>query len=127
MFELKVGEEVVKLKWGTYAMKRFSVLDGHEEGPDHFFDVLQGFSPDAEPLPSARLLAIMEKLLIAGHDYATGNQVDDKIVDGWIDECGGVLKINNGPLVEYVNYIVKSTLTSVTPLPGDDTEKKNPT
>lgn len=130
MFELKIGEEKIILKWGTYAMKIFGILDGMPD-VDHFFAVISEFGPDEKNVPrvveKSRMFTILEKMLIAGHENATGVRVDERTVCGWIDACGGILKVNEGQMVEYINYIVANTLNGVTKLPNDQSllEKKN--
>jgi len=126
MFELKIGEEIVNLKWGTYAMKVFGELDG-KPTVDHFFDVIAEFDPEKPVMEKNRMFGILEKMLIAGHQNATGTRVDERAADGWIDACGGILKLNEGQMIDYINYIISVTLTGVTPLPGDEQsiEKKS--
>ena len=120
MFELKIGEDIVRLKWGTYAMKLFCTRMG--TGIDGFFEVLQEIA-DGKATQD-KMLQILESFLHAGYEYANKSKATDEQVCEWIDHCGGIVQINKGQMVDYINYVISLTLTGVTPLPGDSDDKK---
>lgn len=120
MFELKIGDQVVNLKWGTYAMKLFCERMG--TGVDGFFEIIQEI---AEAKASQqKMFNILEAFLHAGYEYANKAKATDIQVCEWIDACGGVIKINESQMVDYINYIFSLTLTGISPLPGDTDIKK---
>lgn len=120
MFELKVGETTVNLKWGTYAMKLFCQRMG--TGIDGFFELLQEIADGKSN--QQKMLSMLESFIHAGYEYANGQKATDIEVCEWIDYCGGVVKINEGQMVDYINYVISLTLTGITPLPGDTDVKK---
>ena len=120
MFELKIGEEVVNLKWGTYAMMLFTDKRGKEI--EHFFEVLQEIS---EKLATPqKMFLVVRDMICAGYECANGKPLTDKQACDYIDECGGILSINQGQLIDYINYVIKLTFVRVTPLPGDTIDGK---
>ena len=120
MFELKIGEDIVRLKWGTYAMKLFCTRMG--TGIDGFFEVLQEIA-DGKATQD-KMLQILESFLHAGYEYANKSKATEEHVCEWIDSCGGIVHINKGHMVDYINYVISLTLSGVTPLPGDTDDKK---
>jgi hypothetical protein len=121
MFELKVGDQIVNLKWGTYAMKLLCARMGI--GIDDFFKLLADL---AENVTNQKAFTMLENFLHAGYEAANKAKVSDEEVCDWIDKLGGVANVNNSQFVDYINYVIGLTLTGVTPLPGDSelTEKK---
>lgn len=123
MFELKTGDQIVKLKWGTYAMRLFTDMRGKEI--DHFFEVLQEiYEKLATP---QKMFLIIQDLLMAGYEYANDAKINEKQACEWIDECGGILRVNEGQLIDYINYVISKTFNNVSSLPNDQPalEKKN--
>ena len=122
MFELKVGEKVINLKWGTYAMKLLCERTGNTL--DGFFALLGKMADNPSQQDAFDML---QAFIHAGYEYANKAKVTDEEVCEWIDEMGGIINVNNGQMVDYINYVVKSTMNGVTPLPGDtpsDDKKK---
>ena len=122
MFELKVGDKVVNLKWGTYAMKL--LCDRTGTTLDGFFALL-GKMADSPTQQEA--FNMLQWFLHAGYEYANGVKATDQEVCEWIDDLGGIVAVNQGQMVDYINYVVSSTMNGVTPLPGDrltDSKKK---
>ena len=120
MFELKAGDKVVKLKWGTYAMKLF--CERLQMDINCFFDLLGEFANGSSK--RAEIFKIVEGFIHAGFEYANGAKMSDMEVCELIDECGGMLKLEKGQIIDYVNYVIENTIHGVTPLPGDKDEKK---
>ena len=120
MFELKIDDQIVNLKWGTYAMKLFCTRMG--TGIDGFFELLQDI--EEGKATQDKMLSVLESFLHAGYEYANKSKATEEQVCEWIDYCGGIVKINQGQLVDYVNYVISLTLTGITPLSGDTDDKK---
>lgn len=115
-FKLKEG---VELRWGTYAMRLFCNKQGITI--DGFFELISELSEGASV---DKMFQVMENMISAGFEAATGKTVAASTVCDWIDECGGIMKIGEGPIRDYVNYIVSTTINGVTPLGGDGVEEK---
>ena len=126
MFELKLKSGIVPLKWGTWAMRRACELAGTKETPlplEDFFGSLLGSAYDF------RKIAIF---LQAAAECAVRGPVEYTEFDfgDWVDECGGILA-KDGPMIDFFQYVVNTTVNTVTPLPGEQNveqtidEKKN--
>lgn len=123
IFELELNDgQKVPLKWGTYAMKLLCVR--MDITLDAFFDLLQEIADGNTT--EHRMLELLENFLHVGYEFSNGTKATDIQVCEWIDGCGGVAKINSGPLVAYINYVFSVTLTGVTPLneEADNGDKK---
>ncbi len=122
MFELKIGEEIIKLKWGTYAMKIWCDLTGKEI--DDFFKVLS----EVDESPTQQMaFDITRNLLRSAYQCANKKEVSDETVCDWLDSLGGIVNVNTTQLVDFINYVIKLTMNGITPLPNDlpGIEKKN--
>ena len=121
MFELKLQNKTIPLKWGTWAMRRACELAGEDGKPlplQDFFDSLLGSSYDFRKiaifLQAAAESANRGPVEYTEHDYGD-----------WLDECGGILA-QEGQIIDFFNYVIKATTNNVTPLPGDaNVEKKS--
>lgn len=82
MFELKAGSKIVKLKWGTYAMKLF--CDRLQMDINGFFDLLTEFANGSAK--RAEIFKIVEGFIHAGFEYANGAKMSDIEVCELIDE-----------------------------------------
>ena len=98
-------------------MRRFT--DKNKITIDQYFDVLTRAAYD---------LNTLVQLVHIGYESAcTSNKeevifTEDDVCD-WIDEVGGVFR-QDGPLVDYIKYIVDNTLLQVNKAPVDKAEKK---
>ena len=120
MYNLVLKNNTIHLKWGTWAMRRFT--EKHNVTIDGYFDVLTKASYD---------LSTLIQLVHIGYESACVSNkeeikfTEDDVCD-WIDEIGGVFQ-QEGPLVDYIKYIVNNTLVQVngskTPQPAK-TKKK---
>ena len=119
MFELKIGDEIKNLKWGTYAMKLWCDLTG--KTVDVFFVALNEMASSVSQQAAFQMTI---EIIQAGYECANKEKVSEETVCDWIDQLGGIANVNNTSLVGYINYVVKLTLTGVTPLPGDTSEDK---
>jgi len=121
MFDLKINDTTIKLKWGTWAMKRLT--DKRGITIDAFFKLLQDIT-SGETIQD-NIFNLLVDFLYCGYEYANGKPPADFEPCEWIDACGGIMKINEGQLIEYVNYVIQRTVNGVTPLPGEKgTEEK---
>lgn len=120
MFQLIIDEQPINLKWGTRAMKLLCDRMGIDM--DGFFGLLDTINKGEAT--SDQMFIVVENFLMAGYQYANGTPTDENIVCEWIDKCGGVFKINQGQLIQYINYVIHLTFNGVTPLNGELGEKK---
>lgn len=102
MFELKLNNKSVQLKWGTWAMREFCTLKG--VGLEQYFEILGKSQTD---------LDVIIKLVHAGYKSACiTNKIEEEFTESdvcdWIDEIGSIFN-NEGQLLEYIKYIVSTT------------------
>ena len=119
MFELKLNNKTVQLKWGTWAMREFCVAKGITI--EKYFDVLGRSQFDLDNII---------KLVFIGYKSAciTNKEeityTEDEICD-WIDELGSIFA-TEGQLVDYIKYIVDLTVVSIQGNKPSKEEKKKP-
>ena len=106
MFELKLNNKTIHLKWGTWAMREFCVAK--DITIDKYFELLGKTQLD---------LDIIVKMIFAGYkSYCVSNKqaveyTEDDVCD-WVDELGGLFNAQ-GQFIEYVKYVVSQTVTTV--------------
>lgn len=114
MFEFKLKDKTVPLKWGTWSMKRFCEIKGITIG--QYFDLIGSGN-----------IALEDVVIIlqAAAEMATKGTVKftEFEVCEWIDEDGGIVN-PNGQVKQFFQWIADSQLVNLTPI-GDD-EKKSP-
>lgn len=66
-------------------------------------------------------IPVLVTMLQSASEAATGVVPEFKEVCEWIDDCGGMLA-KEGPLVDFVNYVVKNTVVNVS---QEEEEKKS--
>ena len=118
MFILKLNEQSINLKWGTWAMFRACKLAGNLT-IDQFFTSLMGGVLEFDKVCI---------FLRAGVEAANNGvcEYTDMQFGEWVDECGGMFKADN-QISDYFNYIVATTTNQITPLPGESKgAKKKP-
>jgi hypothetical protein len=117
MFKLKTNNNTINLKWGTWAMKEFTKVNNISI--EQYFNVLA----------SAHInLDIIVQLVYIGYKSAcvsAKQEIEFTEVDAcdWIDEVGSIFQAE-GQIVEYMKYVVESTIHSVQGSPKE--EKKKP-
>lgn len=124
MFDLIINDTTIKLKWGTWPMKRLTDIRGITI--DEFFKALQNLTSGESVQDN--ILKLLVDFLYCGYEYANGKPPAEFEPYEWIDACGGITKINEGQLVDYVNYVIQCTVNGATPLPGEknaELEKKS--
>tara|TARA_R110000822_G_scaffold37952_1_gene105839 strand:+ start:226 stop:603 length:378 start_codon:yes stop_codon:yes gene_type:complete len=117
MFELKLNNKTIQLKWGTWAMREFCIAKGITV--DKYFDVLANTQFDIDNII---------KLVYIGYKSACVSNKQDieyKEEDAcdWIDELGSILA-TEGQLIDYIKYIVDRTIISVQSNGAKKDEKK---
>ena len=118
MFELKLNNKTIQLKWGTWAMREFCVAKGISI--DKYFEVLGASQLD---------LDMIIKLVYIGYKSAcvTNKQeieyTEDEVCD-WIDEIGSIFN-TEGQILLYIKYIVENTITAVQGTPKEEKKKPN--
>ena len=114
MFEFKLKDKTIPLKWGTWSMKRFCEIKGITIG--QYFDIIGGGNISLEDV-----IVILQ----AAAEMATKGTVKftEFEVCEWVDEDGGIIN-QDGQIKAFFQWIVDSHTVNVTPI-GDD-EKKSP-
>ena len=118
MFELKLNNKTIQLKWGTWAMREFCVAKGISI--DKYFEVLGASQLD---------LDMIIKLVYIGYKSACVSNkqeieyTEDEVCD-WIDEIGSIFN-TEGQILLYIKYIVENTITAVQGTPKEEKKKPN--
>jgi hypothetical protein len=113
MFEFKLKDKTVPLKWGTWSMKRFCEIKGITIG--QYFDIIGGGNISLEDV-----IVILQ----AAAEMATKGTVKftEFEVCEWIDEDGGIVN-PNGQIKAFFQWIIDShTVNTSEP----QEEKKSP-
>jgi len=118
MFELKLNNNKINLKWGTWSMREFCVEKGVTI--DKYFEILSNAHYD---------LDVIIKLVYIGYKSACVSNKEEIIFTendacDWIDELGSIF-VSEGPLVDYIKYVVNTTVTSVQGKPKEEEKKKS--
>ena len=106
MFELKLNNKTIPLKWGTWAMREFCISQNITI--DKYFELLGKTQLD---------LDIVVKMIHIGYkSYCVSNKqpieaTEEEVCD-WVDELGGLFN-TDGQFIEYVKYIVANTVTAI--------------
>ena len=117
MFELKLKEKSISLKWGTWAMREFCLMKNITL--EEYFATLSESKLD---------LDLIVKLIYAGYKNACRINNQDVINDendvcDWIDEMGGLFA-SDSQLVDYIKYIADSTTLNTKSNKKTDDKKK---
>lgn len=113
MFEFKLKDKTIPLKWGTWSMKRFCEIKSITIG--QYFDIIGGGNISLEDV-----IVILQ----AAAEMATKGTVKftEFEVCEWIDEDGGIVN-PNGQIKAFFQWIVDShTVNTSEP----QEEKKSP-
>ena len=118
MFELRLNNNTIQLKRGTWSMREF--CNERNITIDKYFEVLGSNQFD---------LDIIVKLIYIGYKSAcisnkqeveyTENDVCD-----WMDEIGSIFQ-SEGQVLAYLKYIVQNTITAVQGTPKEEKKKPN--
>lgn len=116
MFELKLKDKTIPLKWGTWSMHEFT--KDKNLTIQEFFQVLGNSQID---------LGNIVTFIYVGYKHAAQStnqelQYTPSDVFDWLDEMGGMLDVD-GQVMNYLKYIV-STTTLIVSKKEVVTEKK---
>jgi hypothetical protein len=116
MFELKLNNNTILLKWGTWAMCEFCKT--YNISLENYFESLASAQKDLDKII---------KLFYIGYKSACVSKKEDIIyneidVCDWIDEIGSIY-VSEGQLVEYFKYILSTASINVNST-SKETEKK---
>lgn len=117
MFELKLSNgEVIPLKWGYYAMKRFGKR-ANLTPTDYFNGVMGG----------DKLFSELDNILYCAAEYAAASlgkpfTATDVQVSEWIDNVGGL--VEGGQIMSFFQYLIESHTVNTTQKAANE-EKKN--
>lgn len=113
MFEFKLKDKTIPLKWGTWSMKRFCEIKGITIG--QYFDIIGSGNISLEDV--IVILQAAAEMATKGTVKFTEFEVCD-----WIDEDGGIVN-PNGQIKAFFQWIVDSHTVN-----SSDTqeEKKSP-
>lgn len=119
MFELKLKNNTIHLKWGTWAMREFCLAKGI--GIDKYFEVLSNSSFD---------LDLIVQFVYIGYKAGCASRKEEvkyTEVDAcdWIDEVGSIFNAE-GQIINYIKYIISTTVTSAQSNTPKEEEKKKP-
>jgi len=117
MFQLKTNNNTINLKWGTWAMAEYTKVNNVTI--DKYFNLLATAHTD---------LNIIVQLVYIGYKSAcvsTKQEIEFTEVDAceWIDEVGSIFQAE-GQIVEYVKYVMETTMLTIQGVAKD--EKKKP-
>jgi len=115
MFELRLNNNTIHLKWGTWAMREFCTT--YNIGLDTYFEMLSTSQKDLDKII---------KLFYIGYKSACISKKEEIVFTEddtceWIDEIGSIF-IADGQLVDYFKYILSNTNINVNG--PKETEKK---
>jgi len=118
MFELKLNNKTIPLKWGTWAMREFCVANNI--GIDKYFELLGKTQFD---------LDLVVKMIYIGYKSACVSSKQDieyteNDVCDWMDEIGGLFN-TEGQFIEFVKYIISTTVTTVQGTVKEEKKKPN--
>jgi len=115
MYELKLKNNTIHLKWGTWAMREFCQSYGITL--EKYFETLADTQKDIDKVV---------KIFFIGYKSACNSKKEDILytendVCEWIDEIGSVFQ-SEGQVVDYFKYILSTINLNVNDV--KDTEKK---
>ena len=117
MFELKLNNKTIQLKWGTWSMREF--CNSKNITIDKYFEVLTSTQFDFD---------LIVQMVYIGYKSACVSNKQEIIYDevdacDWIDEIGSIF-LTEGQLIEYIKYIISNTVTSIKSKTPKEEEKK---
>lgn len=118
MFQLKTNNKTINLKWGTWAMREFCIVN--KIGIDEYFKMLANTQTN---------LDLIVQLVYIGYKSACNSnkqevEYTETDVCDWIDEVGSIFA-TDGQLIEYLKYIVNNTVTTVQGVQKEEKKKPN--
>jgi hypothetical protein len=117
MFELKTNNNTIHLKWGTWSMREFTKQNNI--GIDEYFKVLSTAQTSLDII--VQLVYIGYKSACVSNKQEIAYTIDDAC--DWIDEVGSIFS-EEGQIIEYLKYIVESTVHTITGVKKEEEKKK---
>jgi hypothetical protein len=118
MFELRLNNNTIQLKWGTWSMKEF--CKAKDISIDKYFELLGNNQYDLDNI--VKLIYIGYKSACISNKQEIESTEDD--ICDWIDEIGGIFN-PEGQVLLYLKYIVENTVTTVQGNIKDEKKKPN--
>jgi hypothetical protein len=120
MFDLKINNNTIPLKWGTWSMREFCLE--REITIDKYFELLGKSQFD---------LDLVVKMFYIGYKSACISnkqpiEYTEIEVCDWIDELGGIYQ-PEGQFFEFIKYVVSQTVTTVQGNVKEEKKKPNKT
>jgi hypothetical protein len=116
MYELKLNNTTIPLKWGTWAMREFCIAKStiNDKGERQNLPISRYFEILGNPQYDLELIVL---LIYIGYKSAcisnkTNIEYNENDICDWIDEIGGVFD-DKGSVIEYVKYIISTTVITV--------------
>ena len=117
MFQLKTNNNTIHLKWGTWAMREFTKQNNI--GIDEYFKVLATAQTSLDII--VQLVYIGYKSACVSNKQEVAYSIDDACE--WIDEVGSIFS-EEGQIIDYLKYIVESTVHTITGVKKEEEKKK---
>lgn len=117
MFQLKTNNNTINLKWGTWSMREFT--KENNIGIDDYFKVLSTAQTSLDVI--VQLVYIGYKSACVSNKQEIAYTIDDACE--WIDEVGSIFS-EEGQIIDYLKYIVESTVHTITGVKKEEEKKK---
>lgn len=117
MFELKLKDKTIPLKWGTWSMHEFT--KEKNISIQEFFQVLSNSTIDLGNMVSFIYIGYKHSVLSSNGqlEYTEFNVYE------WLDEMGGMLDVD-GQVMNYLKYVVSTTTLIVSKKEKEPEKKK---
>lgn len=116
MFELKLNNKTIQLKWGTWAMKELCIAK--EISIEEYFSLLGRSQLDLDLIVKMIFFGY-KSACISNKEAIEYTEID---VCDWIDEVGSIFS-TEGQVISYFKYIITNTVNSVQSKAKDEKKK----
>jgi len=117
MYQLKLKNNNINLKWGTWAMREFCVKNN--VSIDKYFELLGKSQFDLDLIVQMVYIGY-KSACVSNKEEILFTEID---VCDWIDEIGSIFT-SEGQLIDYIKYIIENTVNTVQGVKEDNKEKK---
>jgi hypothetical protein len=115
MFELKLKDNTIHLKWGTWAMREF--CHTYQINLEKYFEMLSETQKDIDKIIKIFYIGYKSACIYKKEEIIfTENDICD-----WIDEIGSIY-VTDGQIIEFFKYILSTINLNVNDV--KETEKK---
>lgn len=115
MFELKLNNKTILLKWGTWAMREF--CQTYNITLEKYFETLMDTQKDLDKVVKLFYIGYKSACIFNKEEIVYA-EID---VCEWLDEIGSIF-VSEGQVVDYLKYIFTTINVNVTD--AKDSEKK---